>query len=205
MYHDRALIVFLGTILAEEIAKSFMIPEERAGTSELALYDSAWVLRRAEKFFEMHSSIRSFSPCSRASFETETQNLRFLDNSRTPLHNYVSTSLKSFVRNHAFSLRTTQNEIPKNVICKRRTSPFEKQTQKSVASIPSQMTGAPKSVSAGTAGRTGGEAMVWENLLLQIILFLTFVMNTLGALKEQQKLARRRRSDSSDVFGPTQF
>ena len=66
VYHDRALIAFLGTILAEEIAKSFMIPEERAGTSELALYDSAWVLRRAEKFFEMHSSIRSFSSCSRA-------------------------------------------------------------------------------------------------------------------------------------------
>ena len=85
VYHDRALIAFLGTILAEEIAKSFMIPEERAGTSELALYDSAWVLRRAEKFFEMHSSIRSFSPCSRASFETKTQNQCFLHNSRTPL------------------------------------------------------------------------------------------------------------------------
>ena len=97
-YHDRALIAFFGTILAEEIAKSFMIPEERAGTSELALYDSAWVLRRAEKFFEMHSSIRSFSPCSRASFETKTQNQRFL-------HNRVHLCLcfyltKKFVRNH---------------------------------------------------------------------------------------------------------
>ena len=60
VYHDRALIAFFGTILAEEIAKSFMIPEERAGTSELALYDSAWVLRRAEKFFELHSSLDRF-------------------------------------------------------------------------------------------------------------------------------------------------
>ena len=87
-----------------------MIPEERAGTSELALYDSAWVLRRAEKFFERHSSIRSFLLVHE---HHSTQKHR-TSVSWTIAHTfaYVSTSLKSFVRNRVFSLRTTQNETP---------------------------------------------------------------------------------------------